>query len=101
MPDSDFSLATAAASRAACAAVPRRRFLCDGGLFLASAALPIEFRSALRVLGDEAAYPLPLRVGAAIDTDRAVIVARSQNAAYAFLLWCPSQRTALAWYRDM
>lgn len=101
MRDSHFSLAAAVASCAACAAVPRREFLYDAGLFLAFAALPIEFRSALRVLGDEAVYPLPLRDGASIDKDRAVIVARYQNAVYAFVLWCPHQRTALRWYDDM
>jgi len=30
-----------------------------------------------------------------------VIVVRYQNVVYAFVLWCPHQRTALRWYDDM
>jgi nitrite reductase/ring-hydroxylating ferredoxin subunit len=54
-------------------------------------------RSALRVFGDEAAYPLPPSDGATIDRDRAVILVRYQDRIYAFALWCPHQHTALRW----
>ena len=54
-------------------------------------------RSALRVLDDEAAYPLPPSDGATIDRDHAVILVRHQGRIYAFALWCPHQRTALRW----
>ena len=101
MRELDFPLATAAAACGECAAVPRRAFLCDAGLFIAFAALPVEFLSSLQVLGDEAVYPLPARDGAGIDKDRALIVVRYQNAVYAFVLWCPHQRTALRWYDDL
>jgi nitrite reductase/ring-hydroxylating ferredoxin subunit len=54
-------------------------------------------RSALRVLRDEAAYPLPPSDGATIDRDHAVILVRHQDRIYAFALWCPHQHTALRW----
>ena len=54
-------------------------------------------RSALRVLGDEATYPLPPSDGATIDRDHAVILVRHQERIYAFALWCPHQHTALRW----
>ena len=101
MRDRDCSLATATGSCGDCAAVPRRAFLSDASLFIACAALPIELLSALQVLGDEAVYAIPARDGAGIDGERAVIVVRYQNAVYAFVLWCPHQRTALRWYEDM
>ena len=101
MHEPNFPSATAAASRRECPAVPRRAFLCDAGLFIAFAALPVEFLSSLQVLGDEAVYPVPARDGAGIDKDRAVIVVRYQNVVYAFVLWCPHQRTALRWYDDL
>jgi nitrite reductase/ring-hydroxylating ferredoxin subunit len=53
--------------------------------------------SALRVLGDEAVYPLPPSDGATIDRDHAVILVRHQDRVYAFALWCPHQHTALRW----
>jgi nitrite reductase/ring-hydroxylating ferredoxin subunit len=54
-------------------------------------------RSALSMLGDEAAYPLPPSDGATIDRDHAVILVRYQDRIYAFALWCPHQHTALRW----
>ena len=57
-------------------------------------------RSALRVLGDEAAYPLPPSDGATIDRDHAVILVRYQDRIYAFALWCPHQHTALRWQEE-
>lgn len=59
--------------------------------------LEVVRRSALRVLGDEAAYPLPPSDGATIDRDHAVILVRHQDRIYAFALWCPHQHTALRW----
>ena len=101
MREHDFPLVTAAAACGECTAVPRRAFLSDASLLIACAALPIEFLSALQVLGDEAVYAIPARDGASIDRERAVIVVRYHNAVYAFVLWCPHQRTALRWYDDM
>lgn len=57
----------------------------------------VVWRPAFRVLGDEAAYPLPPSDGATIDRDHAVILVRHQDRIYAFALWCPHQRTALRW----
>lgn len=67
---------------------------------LAAGPLPIRFGSALRDLGDEAVYPLLTEDGVLIDRERAVIVARFQNRVYAFVLWCPHQRTALRWREE-
>ena len=86
----------------------RRDFLREAASLLACAAslgltpglsrqFAVERRSALRVLGGEAVYPLPPSDGATIDRDHEVILVRSQDRIYAFALWCPHQHTALRW----
>jgi nitrite reductase/ring-hydroxylating ferredoxin subunit len=86
----------------------RRAFLREAASLLACAAslgltpglapgFAVVRRSAVRVLGDEAVYPLPPSDGATIDRDHAVILVRHQERIYAFALWCPHQRTALRW----
>jgi nitrite reductase/ring-hydroxylating ferredoxin subunit len=89
----------------------RRAFLREAASLLACAAslgltpgldlgFAIERRPALRVLGDEAVYPLPPTDGATIDRDHAVILVRHQDRIYAFALWCPHQHTALRWQEE-
>src|SRR5207253_11402114 len=97
MREHDFPLVTAAAACGECTAVPRRAFLSDASLLIACAALPIEFLSALQVLGDEAVYAIPARDGASIDRERAVIVVRYQNAVYAFVLRSEERRVGKEW----
>ena len=86
----------------------RRAFLREAASLLACAAslgltpglvpgFAVVRRSALRMLGDEAVYPLPPADGATIDRDHAVILVRHQDRIYAFALWCPHQHTALRW----
>jgi nitrite reductase/ring-hydroxylating ferredoxin subunit len=86
----------------------RRAFLSEAASLLACAAslgltpglapgFAVVRRSALRMLGDDAVYPLPPTDGATIDRDRAVILVRHQDRIYAFALWCPHQHTALRW----
>ncbi len=67
---------------------------------LAAGPLPIRFGRALRALGDEAVYALPTEDGVLIDRERAVILARFRSRVYAFVLWCPHQRTALRWQEE-
>lgn len=87
----------------------RRAFLRDGaevvgGVLLAlglghdpALAFPVRFASGAASSNDQRAYPLPASDGATIDRDNQVIVARVENRAYAFLLSCPHQNTALRW----
>lgn len=86
----------------------RRAFLREAASLLACAAslgltpglapgFAVVRRSALRVLGDEAVYPVPPSDGATIDRDHEVILVRHQTRIYAFALWCPHQHTALRW----
>ena len=86
----------------ACRAVAsRREFLRDTALLVASAAFPIDFTTALRIVEGEAVYPLPSRDGATIDKDHAAIVARYEGVVYAFVLWCPHQQTPLRWDEEV
>lgn len=47
--------------------------------------------------GSSVTYPIPAADGAQIDKANQVILVRWKNAAYAFALSCPHQRTALRW----
>ena len=58
---------------------------------------PLRLITALAARGDEAVYPIPAQDGATVDREREVIVARFQGRIYAFVLWCPHQRTPLRW----
>ena len=89
----------------------RRAFLREAASLLACAAsvgltpalaqgFAVERRSALRVLGGEAVYPIPPSDGATIDRDHEIILVRYQDRIYAFALWCPHQHTALRWQDD-
>jgi nitrite reductase/ring-hydroxylating ferredoxin subunit len=60
-------------------------------------ALPLVFIEGGRGRGDERTYPIPSADGATIDRENQVIVVRFSNRAYAFLLSCPHQNTALRW----
>jgi nitrite reductase/ring-hydroxylating ferredoxin subunit len=94
---------------AACgAAASRRDFLRDAASLVACAAalgvapnstlrFTVKLTAALRLVGDEAVYPIPAQDEATIDRDRKVILVRYQDRIYAFSLWCPHQRTALRW----
>jgi nitrite reductase/ring-hydroxylating ferredoxin subunit len=79
-----------AASLAACAAAfgvtPSR-----------SLEFAVRLTGALRLDGGEAVYPIPPQDSALIDRDHDVILVRDQNHIFAFVLWCPHQRTALRW----
>ncbi len=94
----------------ACPLIRRRNFLADAARAAAAAVLTIgatpqlaralagrmgQLTPALR--GEQAAYPLPTRDGAAVDRDREVILVRFEGAIYAFALSCPHQNTALRW----
>ncbi len=89
----------------------RRRFLRDSFTAVAGAmvalgmtkkaalAMPLEFATATtsRKVGSLRSYSIPMGDGAQIDQDNQVILARWQNAVYAFNLSCPHQNTALKW----
>ncbi len=82
-----------AASLVACAAVlgtPSGRLLQLGATRAA----------ALRKGGGEAVYPIPAQDSATVDREHEVILARDQNRVFAFVLWCPHQRTALRWHDE-
>ena len=93
----------------ACARTGRREFLREGAAIApgalaalgldarAATALPVTFRGPDAASGDERTYPVPATDGATIDRDNQVIVVRFENKAYAFLLACPHQNTALRW----
>ncbi|HEV8446032.1 MAG TPA: Rieske (2Fe-2S) protein [Gemmatimonadaceae bacterium] len=94
---------------ARCAAIPRRDFLREAGLFAAGVlvalgaapsrafATPIEFISATRDGREDKTYPIPAQDGVQIDKDAEVMLTRWQNKVYAFALACPHQNTALHW----
>ena len=67
----------------------RREFL--------AAALALTVLPALRVMGDEAVFPIPSGDGASLDRDRGVIIVRHQGEVRALVLWCPHQHTPLRW----
>jgi Rieske Fe-S protein len=87
----------------------RRRFLRDSFLSVAGAlvavgmprsaafAMPLEVIEADRSTGNTRAYTVPATDGAVIDKANEVIIARWQDAVYAFSLSCPHQNTALKW----
>ncbi len=75
------------------ACLPRRTFLREAALFLAS----VGFTAPIRLLADEAVYPVPAQDGVVIDREREVVLARYQQTVYAFALSCPHQKTPLRW----
>lgn len=87
----------------------RRAFLRDAAMAIAGVmaaigiprsvaeALPVRAVRAVRVHGDERAYPIPAADGVEIDRDESLIVARAQGMAFVFSLACPHQNTALRW----
>jgi Rieske Fe-S protein len=101
----------AARDATACTGCPieRRVVLRDAGIAAAAvlvalgvpagtaSALPARLVRALASRGTERAYAIPSADGVVIDKEESVIVARVQNAAYAFSLACPHQNTALRW----
>jgi nitrite reductase/ring-hydroxylating ferredoxin subunit len=102
-------ISTPCAPSALCGALASRRdFLREAASLVACAAalgvappgsfsFPVRLSAALRLVGDEAVYPIPPADGATIDRDHEVILVRYQNRVYAFSLWCPHQHTALRW----
>src|SRR5580765_2409283 len=60
-------------------------------------AMPIELARGTSRDGKMKMYAMPAADGAQIDKDEDVILVRSQNAVYAFILSCPHQNTALKW----
>jgi nitrite reductase/ring-hydroxylating ferredoxin subunit len=105
----DQPVSSSCALAAECGALASRRdFLREAASLLAGAAafgaLPspsqgftVQLAAALRLVGGEAVYPIPPQDTAMIDRDHEVILVRSQNRVYAFVLWCPHQHTALRW----
>lgn len=87
----------------------RRRFLRDSFMTVAGAlvavgmpkstafALPLDIVDADRSTGNTRSYAVPAVDGAAVDKGNDVILARWQDAIYAFALSCPHQNTALKW----
>jgi Rieske Fe-S protein len=67
------------------------------GLARPAAALTVTMIEALSCGKHGVSYDIPAGDGAQIDKDNEVILARWQNAVYAFNLSCPHQRTALRW----
>jgi Rieske Fe-S protein len=63
----------------------------------AAEAMPVRFGGPVAVSGDERTYAVPAADGATIDRDNQVILVRFEGKAYAFLLSCPHQNTALRW----
>jgi nitrite reductase/ring-hydroxylating ferredoxin subunit len=86
----------------------RRDFLREAASLVACAAIvpsdalrfPVRLTAALRLLDQEAVYPIPPQDGATIDRDREVILVRYQDRVYAFGLSCPHQRTPLRWQEE-
>src|SRR5215468_10938967 len=88
---------------AGCAAIPRRDFFREAGLFAAGVlvalgaapsrafATPIEFISSTRGGREDKTYPIPAQDGVQIDKDAEAMLARSQGKVYAFALACPHQ----------
>jgi Rieske Fe-S protein len=86
----------------------RREFLREAASLVAYAAafgavpsplqgFTVKLGAPLRIVGGEAVYPIPPQDGATIDREHEVVLVRSQNRVYAFVLWCPHQHTALRW----
>jgi Rieske Fe-S protein len=87
----------------------RRRFLIDSFFTVAGAlvavgmprrvafAMPLDFANPHRSDGNTSAYAVPATDGAVVDKANEVIIARWQDAIYAFALACPHQNTALKW----
>ena len=74
-----------------------------GGLGLVpstAAAWPIAFATGRPVRDGDTAYPVPAEDGVTIDKDHEVILARYQQAVYAFSLSCPHQKTPLRWQAE-
>jgi len=91
-----------------CALTGRRAFLRDtlaavAGIAAALAipgsalALPVSATASVARRGATRAYPIPAADGVQIDAAEEVILARWQDAVYAFALACPHQNTALRW----
>lgn len=95
---------------AGCAALPRRDFLRDAGLFAAGVlvalgaapsrafAAPIELVSSNGGGRQDKSYPIPAQDGTQIDKDNEAMLTRWQGKVFAFSLACPHQNTALRWY---
>ncbi|MEO7367629.1 MAG: Rieske (2Fe-2S) protein [Gemmatimonadaceae bacterium] len=79
------------------AAVGVAGVLATVGLARSAAALPVSMINALSRGKAGVTYAVPAADGVNIDRDNEVILARYQNAVYAFNLSCPHQRTALRW----
>jgi Rieske Fe-S protein len=67
------------------------------GLSKTAAALPVSIIKAAARGKAGISYAIPAGDAVQIDRDNEVILARYQNAVYAFNLSCPHQRTALRW----
>ena len=91
-----------------CPLVNRRDFLRDTafgvaavmatfGLARSASALPVSMIKAVARGKAGITYAIPATDSVQIDRDNEVILARYQNAVYAFNLSCPHQRTALRW----
>ena len=86
----------------------RRDFLREAASLVACVAaapgdalrLPITLAGALRLLGQQAVYPIPSQDGASVDRGHEVILVRFQDRIYAFGLSCPHQRTPLRWQEE-
>jgi Rieske Fe-S protein len=95
---------------AGCAAIPRRDFLRDAGLYAAGVlvalgaapshafAAPVNFISATGGGREDKTYPIPAQDGTQIDKGAEAMLTRWQGKVYAFALACPHQNTALRWY---
>ncbi|HZK78587.1 MAG TPA: Rieske (2Fe-2S) protein [Gemmatimonadaceae bacterium] len=67
------------------------------GLARSASALPVSMIKAVARGKAGISYAIPAADSVQIDRDNEVILARYQNAVYAFNLSCPHQRTALKW----
>jgi nitrite reductase/ring-hydroxylating ferredoxin subunit len=67
------------------------------GLSRTAAALPVSMIKAITREKAGVTYAIPAADSVQIDRDNEVILARYDNAVYAFNLSCPHQRTALRW----
>jgi nitrite reductase/ring-hydroxylating ferredoxin subunit len=67
------------------------------GIARSAAALPVSIIKAVSRGKAGITYAIPAADGVQIDRDNEVILARYENAVYAFNLSCPHQRTALRW----
>lgn len=67
------------------------------GLARSASAMPVSMIKAVARGKTGVTYAIPATDSVQIDRDNEVILARFQNAVYAFNLSCPHQRTALRW----